>query len=186
MKVHQCSVLSGCSADECSALLTFKASIPAWMTGTKTVSLSWESANMSGIWSRRLVTRWRERRQALISTVLSGNSSTVWILQVFPTVGLIRLRLTCWWQSATRGSWPGSRQAAGRTSQPCPTPPSSEAGPTHSSRCRSGGSCCRWRSPPWWTSSRHRLLWGSDSFVRSDLFIPLEANIYTSQPLCFN
>lgn len=34
--------------------LTLNASTPAWMTGAKTVSLSAVSANMSGIWSRRL------------------------------------------------------------------------------------------------------------------------------------
>lgn len=37
--------------------LTLNASTPAWMTGAKTVSLSLESANMSGIWSRRLQRR---------------------------------------------------------------------------------------------------------------------------------
>lgn len=37
--------------------LTLNASTPAWMTGAKTVSLSLVSANMSGIWSRRLERR---------------------------------------------------------------------------------------------------------------------------------
>lgn len=62
--------------------LTLKASIPAWMTGTKTVSLSWESANMSGIWSRRLVTRQRHTTLVALQTALSGHTGTVWILQV--------------------------------------------------------------------------------------------------------
>lgn len=35
--------------------LTLNASTPAWMTGAKTVSLSAVSANMVGIWSRRLM-----------------------------------------------------------------------------------------------------------------------------------
>lgn len=42
--------------------LTFRASMPAWMTGAKTVSFSLESANISGIWSSKLRAA-REQRQ---------------------------------------------------------------------------------------------------------------------------
>lgn len=52
--------------------LTLNASRPAWMTGAKTVSLSVVSANMSGIWSRRL------QRKVTVSknTLASFNTST--------------------------------------------------------------------------------------------------------------
>lgn len=50
--------------------LTLNASTPAWMTGAKTVSLSLESANMSGIWSRRLQRRGAQSQLGLFTDTL--------------------------------------------------------------------------------------------------------------------
>lgn len=73
---------------------TLNASTPAWTTGAKTVSLSLVSANMSGIWSRRL--EWEKRTNSklvlsrgklMIQTV--GHVLMRWLLLVDDGSGVL-------------------------------------------------------------------------------------------------
>lgn len=50
-QITQWEESEGVAGDSC---LTFRASIPAWITGANTVSVSLVSANISGIWSNKL------------------------------------------------------------------------------------------------------------------------------------